>query len=203
MQNSSEILRKILHLIGGTSIPILIYLSSLFYDIKNILLSVIFIGIFVIIVNAIIEYLRFRGNKLAIYSLIEKIRRKEEEKFILGGIYYSFAVIIVAILVYYNLISFKAFVYCLIIFGICDGVSTISGTLFGKHKIFYNKNKSYEGSFSFFVFALIILFMFFGKIEKAIPVALFSAFVESLPKINDNFSVPIFTAIFIEVFTLI
>lgn len=183
-------------MIGGILVPILIYFSLYFSDLKTIMLSIIFLGILVIAILLIFEFLRLRGKNYLHY-LTEKIQR-DGEKLFFTGIYYSIAVVLISFFVYFEIISFISYICALFIFGICDGTSTIFGILFGNHKLFYNKDKSYEGSFSFFIFALIIAFIFLRSFEKAFMIALFSMFVESLPNINDNLTLPIFTSLFIE-----
>lgn len=184
-------------MIAGTIIPILIYFATYFAEMKFILLCVIFIAISMIVINLILEYFRIKGKNFFYTDLAQNIQRKKE-KIILAGIYYSSAVVIISFFVYFDFVSFVSYVCGLLIFGICDGTSTIFGTLFGKHKLFYNKEKSYEGSFAFFIFAIIIAFAFFRSPEKAFLIALFSAFVEGLPKVNDNFTLPIFATGFID-----
>lgn len=197
MEKNKNLLRKFLHIVGGALIPILIYFSAIFYELKLILLSIIFIGVSVIGIILILEHYKLKGKNFYT-KLTEPIRRKKE-KIMLVAIYYSIAVIIISILAYFEFLSFIAYICGLLIFGICDGTSTIFGILYGRHKIFYNKDKSYEGSFAFFVFAVIIGVIFFRSFEKVILIALFSTFIESLPKVDDNFTLPIFTTLFIEV----
>lgn len=88
-----------------------------------------------------------------------------------------------------------AAVICALAFG--DGISAFFGER-GKLKLPYNPEKTLEGVLAFFIAAL-SSFYFIGWI--AIPFAFASAFFESLPlKIDDNFSVPLFGAIFFYIF---
>lgn len=198
MNKNKNLLRKILHMFVGTLIPILIYSANYFAEVKFVMISVIFIAILMIAINLVLEHFRLKGKKFFYTDLTENIQRKEE-KIILAGVYYSLSVVIISFFVYFEIISFLSYIVGLLIFGVCDGTSTIFGILFGKHKLFYNKEKSYEGSFAFFIFAIMIAFLFFRSFEKVILIALFSAFVESLPKVNDNFTLPILSTIMIEI----
>jgi len=79
------------------------------------------------------------------------------------------------------------------ILAIGDGASTIIG-MKGKHKIPYNKEKTFEGTVAFFLFSLPAYF-FIG--EAIIPLAIIAAVVESLPlRLDDNLTVPIACTVF-------
>jgi dolichol kinase len=76
------------------------------------------------------------------------------------------------------------------VLAIGDSVSTLIGTEFGKHKLFFNRKKSWEGSLAFFIVSLLIL-MFFVDPLKALIYSLIVTGVEGLPKIDDNLTIPI------------
>lgn len=76
------------------------------------------------------------------------------------------------------------------VLGLADSMSTLIGSYFGKHKLFMNRNKSYEGSIAFFATALFVL-IFFVNPFKAIIIAILATFVEMLPQIDDNLIIPI------------
>lgn len=88
-----------------------------------------------------------------------------------------------------------AAVICSLAFG--DGISAIFGER-GKRKLFYNKDKTFEGLAAFAV-ATLASVAFVGWI--GIPFAIAAAIFESLPlKIDDNFTIPIFGAVFFYIF---
>jgi dolichol kinase len=81
-----------------------------------------------------------------------------------------------------------------------DGFANIFGKIFGKNYIFYNKNKTLEGTLGGFVFA------FFGAILFVNPIYAFIAvfvglFIESLPlPFGENFIIPISSGIALSAF---
>jgi len=80
-----------------------------------------------------------------------------------------------------------------------DPLATIVGVKFGKHRIFYNREKSVEGSFAYFAAVLAVAYPFIGL--YALPIALIAAFVESWGiKIDDNLMVPIILSILLFLF---
>ena len=103
-------------------------------------------------------------------------------------------------------------VIAIITLAIGDSVSTVFGKAYGRHKWFFDKKKSLEGSLAFFIFvflALLGLFYFLPSfalinyIWLAFLAALVGAAVEALPTINDNLAVPIVTGLAIYLITLI
>lgn len=83
------------------------------------------------------------------------------------------------------------------VLALSDSISTLVGYYFGKHKLFINKKKSWEGSLAFFIMGFVVL-LFFVDPFKALIVGLLVTIVEMLPKINDNISVPLSTAILLS-----
>lgn len=83
----------------------------------------------------------------------------------------------------------------IVILALGDSVSTLAGKNFGKHKIFYNRDKSWEGSLAGFAAA------FLGAATQvSMPLAFVGALagmlVESMRiKIDDNVTVPIAAAL--------
>ena len=87
----------------------------------------------------------------------------------------------------------QAAIASIAVLALADSLSTLVGYYFGKHKLFVNKKKSWEGSISFFMASLLVLLFFYNPV-KAIAVSFFVTFVEMLPHLNDNVSVPLSTA---------
>ena len=83
------------------------------------------------------------------------------------------------------------------VLALSDSISTLVGYYFGKHKLFINRKKSWEGSLAFFVMGFVVL-LFFVDPFKALIVGLLVTVVEMLPKISDNISVPLSTAILLS-----
>jgi len=82
------------------------------------------------------------------------------------------------------------------VLALSDSLSTLTGRFFGRHKLFINKKKSWEGSITFFVTTFMILLFFINPI-KALIITIFVTFVEMLPKMDDNLTVPLATGFLI------
>jgi dolichol kinase len=82
---------------------------------------------------------------------------------------------------------------CALIYG--DSVSTIFGIKFGKHKLI--GKRTWEGTIAGMLAALPFLAILF-PIQIALATAIIAMLAELLP-INDNFSIPIATAIFLSI----
>ncbi len=110
------------------------------------------------------------------------------------------------------------FIIATILWGIGDSLAYYFGTRYGNHKLPWNKKKSVEGSLAMAIFGVILalillsapIFNLFGLstpliggiwwILLAILTGFFGAFIESLElPLNDNFTTPTFTAIFLSV----
>ncbi len=80
------------------------------------------------------------------------------------------------------------------VLAMADSLSTIIGKYFGKHKLHVNRKKSYEGSLTFLIIAIAVLY-FFTNPAKAFFVAYIAMLVEMIPKLDDNLTVPISVAL--------
>ncbi len=110
------------------------------------------------------------------------------------------------ILLYRNYFYIAASIWAILGFG--DGSAAIFGIIFGKHKLPWNREKSYEGSLAYIIFGsagacLLCWWTSLGKGFPAYPalygliivpiiVTIFSAILESYPtKLDDNFTIPL------------
>jgi len=84
------------------------------------------------------------------------------------------------------------------ILSVGDSVSTLVGKMYGKHKWPYGK-KSFEGSFAFIIASTMIYYMFVGM-PMALIFGAITTLVESLPKIDDNISIPVTVSILLTFF---
>ena len=121
-------------------------------------------------------------------------------------------------LIYTLILSFLTYKYWLfnefgiismLMLSIGDGFADIIGRKYGKHKWFFNKKKSIEGTIGFFITSLIgnLLFlkylsMFnynFGiNLSRIIMISLLSSLIELIPFIDDNISIPIFSILYLR-----
>ncbi len=117
---------------------------------------------------------------------------REEELSRVSGIFWTLAgsFILMAI------IPDRTVVFCAmgyLIFG--DSAAALVGVPFGTHR--FGKNKSVQGSLSFFVVAVVVGLFFFNPFVALLGAA-FAAVVECLPlPWNDNFWVPLLSGLFL------
>jgi len=85
-----------------------------------------------------------------------------------------------------------------------DGFADLAGRKFGKNKWFFNSKKSIEGTFGFFITSFLFTEIFINNlyhfnygIEKIFIISLVSSLIETLPKIDDNISIP-FSVLFVD-----
>lgn len=129
------------------------------------------------------------------------MRENERQKnFSWGKFLYGFMVLML-VLVFHDRLYLAGAVWGILAFG--DGFSNILGRRFGHRKLPWNPQKSWVGSFSFFISGSFIAFLlitwlnvhipilpFNHRLQLAIIPAFLCAIVESLPwKLDDNFTV--------------
>mgnify|MGYP001594867520 CR=1 FL=1 len=74
---------------------------------------------------------------------------------------------------------------------LCDAVAAFAGRQWGKRKIFYTYNKTYFGSFAFFVSATLACSIFI-PFWMAVAIAFIGTILESIPMRHwDNFVIPL------------
>ncbi len=177
------ILRKLLHLIS-----VLFPVAILIFD-KKIYLPIIafFLGGFLTA-----DYLRFEIKSFKIFfkCFFGEMIKKEEQNFFTGATWVCISAFLLALF-----FPRKVAVISLLFLSISDNLASIVGKLFGKTKLF--KNKTLEGFLAFLIVSFIIT-LFFQElsIKKKIIISLFASFVELFSgTIDDNFTVPLLTAI--------
>jgi dolichol kinase len=79
-----------------------------------------------------------------------------------------------------------------------DSLSTVVGSFVGEHKLPINKKKSWEGSTIFFLTTIIILLFFISPL-KALIASVVVTFVEMLPRVDDNLTVPLVTGVLVSI----
>lgn len=187
-EEKAEVKRKLVHIGVGVFSILLRYLS--------LPLSLLF-AVLAFINNAFILP-RVGGKKLYRPSEILK-------GYPTGILLYPITVFIL-ILIYRNHMYIAAAVWAIMGFG--DGGAALFGTLFGKHKLFWNREKSWEGTISYIIFggAGACFLCWWTSLGKGAPpysfiysfiiapiiVTFISAILESYPtKLDDNITIPI------------
>ena len=176
--NRKELGRQLIHVLIG--IGLILFL--LFFG-RTKLIALTF---FTLLIGSVLINMKLIGQKIGMAEWFEE--QFEREDALLpgwGSAWYVAGFLLLAT----ALTSTEQIAAGIFVLGISDAASTIIGSMYGKHKLFYNKKKSWEGSIAFFIAALPAWF-FVG--ELVIPVALLAAVVESLPlKIDDNVMIPL------------
>ena len=86
--------------------------------------------------------------------------------------------------------NFAAAISVILILALGDGFATYAGTNYGKHKLPWNSNKTFEGTMGFAAGAICALFAM--PVPATIFIAVLATIIESLPlKVNDNITLPI------------
>ena len=184
----NEILRKLIHLFDSV-IPL-----SLFYISRE---NLLFILTPITIIFIILDFARHHISYLGkIYSTFFNIVTREIEQKrnnVTGASYYLLGCLIVV----YFFQDINIIISSLLIMSISDSFAALIGVKYGKTKI-YGK-KSLEGSFSFFVSTIIILYVFMNNLSpfEYIYISLLITLVElfSFHRINDNLTIPVFAAL--------
>ena len=115
-----------------------------------------------------------------------------------GATYYLLGCLFV--ILFFGKNNHSIIIASLLIMSISDSFAAIIGIKFGQTKLY--KNKSLEGSFSFFITAFIILVCFVSDLHlfESIFVAFIITLIElfSYQQLNDNITIPICSAILIQ-----
>jgi phytol kinase len=130
-------------------------------------------------------------------------RRGDRKEILRGPLLYGIAFVILT-MIYWK--DSPIGITALMLLSGGDGLADIMGKRFGKHKLAWSKNKSWEGSLAMFMggigFTFFVLFIFLHAGEFAIPyqaliipvitIGFFCSAIESLPMEEfDNLTVPI------------
>ncbi len=175
---SLEIKRQIFHLLFITLWCIPIYLFPL-------KLSVV-VFLFIISLN-ILVILKVRPVYNFFHFLIVHLERKKNLE--VPGIQALYANL--GIFLSYILFG-KLSVIGVLVLSVGDSFSTLVGKVFGKNRVFFSHDKSWEGTFTFFLSTFLVL-LFFLPTEEALLVSSFSALFEAASiRIDDNLTIPLF-----------
>jgi dolichol kinase len=183
-----EVRRQVTHALG--------ILTILVIQIFGRFISAILVGILIIFLT-LLGYYRLNRERLSKYKLkvldeIEEMLEKEIKGFERGREFPFHGAIMFYIGAFIAIVLFPEFASsaAIAVLALGDSMSTLVGKRYGKYKLLFNKNKTIEGSLAFLVTAFIVL-IFFTNPVNALAVALIAMFVEALPKLSDNLTIPI------------
>lgn len=145
----------------------------------------------------IINYLSYKKQ---LFAAIERGEGKKD----LGTVYYSISLFIL-VLLSFSLNKPEVGLLGILIMGYGDGFAALVGKKWGTKPLFLNKNKTFEGSLTVFIFSIIITFSVlkyyypFISINLCLIISLilgvFSFLVEALtPNGFDNLTLPLLTS---------
>lgn len=145
------------------------------------------------------EFLRLKKKNFLLIKLTIKAARDEEKNgFIIKPIYYAVGIGL-------SLILFPSSIgnSAVAILTIGDSLAGLSGSIFGKTPIPYNKSKTVEGSLIGFSTAFLAASLF-SSLEAALIGALAGALIESCNKfIEDNLSIPLVSGLAMWLYLLL
>ncbi|MBN2203069.1 MAG: hypothetical protein JW700_02715 [Candidatus Aenigmarchaeota archaeon] len=187
-----EIKRKTIHAMGIFSIALIYILGKFLASLAMLATSLSFLILDEYMKNKN-KYKLVRNKKLdefeeIVEEEIKSCKRKNERSFH-GAITFYIGCFLVTFIFPTEIAAASIAVLAL-----ADATSTLVGYFFGKRKLPINKKKTWEGSTTFFLTAVFVLYFFTNPI-KAIIAAIAATLVEALPKVDDNITIPVTTAI--------
>ena len=187
-------LRKSIHT-SGFLIPLIISFQYFNTQIISIILFV------TMILYTTSEIARIYGKNFPIFSTITKKASRsnfEKNNYALAPITFTMGLII-SLLIFPLPIAFTS----ITILTIGDSIANISGKLVGKTPIFYNKNKTIEGTIIGSLAAFLGSILFINPFQALIAVSI-GMIVESLPlPTNDNLAIPLSSGIALTLISLL
>jgi dolichol kinase len=141
--------------------------------------------VLVIVVNFIVV-VKF-GPFLRLFSpLIAYLERKENlEKPGIQALYANLGIFISYIL--FGKLSIAG----IVVLSVGDSLSTLAGKLAGKHSLFFNREKTWEGTLAFFLTTYSVLIPFLD-VREALLLSSAGSLLESVPApLDDNLTLPI------------
>ncbi|MCD6523353.1 MAG: phosphatase PAP2 family protein [Candidatus Diapherotrites archaeon] len=172
-----EIARQTIHFLAVLVVPLSYFFGKMY--------ALLFIAICVLLV-----FIAYKVPEVR--RLTAVFERNGERSYLKAGIFLGVIAIVIL------LFDWKVSACSIIALCVGDSVSTIVGMYLGSHKVWYNPKKQWEGTlFSFFAVYLFLFFLI-GR-ELAIFVSLLTAIVETIPKVDDNITIPLAVALFLKV----
>ncbi len=174
-----ELVRKLIHL-ATSFVPF--FLEHYRYTVLWGLLAVL-------VLYCLAEFLRFKGKHVILFSSLTEVaaRKRDENKFVLGPVTLALGVLLSA--VFFDDLPARIAIYALA-FG--DGLSSLAGTLYGKHIIPLCAGKTLEGSATCFVAIFISTVIVTQDILLSFIIAFVGTIIEVLPiKDIDNIIIPL------------
>jgi len=177
-----ELRRQLVHAAGILVVPVILFMER---QAATVTLG----GILLLLI--IMSFYRAKKKFQAKWLEDFVLKRERPGEFPLSGSVFFFLGTFCAFLLYQPLYAAAAAA----VLALGDSASTVVGKLYGKHKLPFG-GRSWEGSLAFFAFSFAVLLLFVQP-QKAAVVAALAALVEMIPKLDDNFTIPIAAGLFL------
>lgn len=183
----NEVKRQLFHLTG------IGYVVASYFFPRTLFALMLF---FLLIVASVACFLRPLPRQLGIvktlFDYLHNLARDEEKKL---GIYFGAATFSLGAFLTYWIFGAEIFRVAILVLAAGDSFSTLIGLPYGKHKLFYNKLKSWEG-FIAGTMAAFAACLFVAPLHIALIAAFVGMAVESSPaEVNDNLTIPLAVAL--------
>jgi len=175
----TEIKRQLVHGAGSLNVIGLVTLGKE---------GMIALTILSIVIATILSSLR-GISKSRLWLFIENFimsHERKEEKPVMGLITFYTGMLLAIVL-----FPLQIAMLCIILLSVGDALSALVGKMIGKHKLPINNKKSWEGSLTFFASTITILILAAISPERALLIAIILSFVEGLPRLDDNLTIPL------------
>lgn len=177
-----ELFRKTIHL-GSAFVPLF---AKFFYRETIALLSA------VTVLYILFELLRLRGKNIPLISGITQFaaRKRDEGKFVLGPVTLSVGILIVLVMFPHTPAAIGILALS---FG--DGLASLVGKCFGKHRLPFIRSKTIVGSLACFCAVFVSTLCITHNMITGFVIAIVATLAEALPlKDFDNILIPIVCA---------
>ena len=197
-----ELRRQLFHAVAGMAIAYLMLTTQRVNVIATLGLSILLLICLSIYRGHRIKFSRYMGIE-QLYRLEDWFERRILEferpgEFPLRGALFF----LVGSFIVFEIFPLRAAVGAVLVLAIADAASTLVGSAFGRHKLPFNREKSWEGSFAFFFGSMVALFGFMHPFSAAI-LSLAAMFAEMMPRIDDNITVPLVVALLMKLMNLV
>jgi dolichol kinase len=179
LNRKDERARKTLHVVSNLSACIMIWILGIKTTSYIVLLGTC--------TGILLMHLTLTGIKIpGIEEWIKNVGREGEKPG--EGALYNALGILFAISLLRN--DSLAVISVILILALGDGFATFAGTSYGRHRLPWNKNKTWEGMIGFACGAICSWFLM--PIPETILIVISATIIESLPlKVNDNIILPV------------
>ena len=150
-----ELVRKSIHICGALTPLLCLYSKKL----------VIVLLLIALVIYSVSELFRLNGHPVPVISRITLFaaRERDNAKFVLGPVTLCVGILLALIIFPLNIATLAIFALC---FG--DGVASLVGRFWGRHKVPHSGGKTLEGSFACFLGVFISCWIYSSSVVKSL-----------------------------------